>query len=47
VDGLMDEQEILKELEKIDRTAWSVGFTPYLAKKRDNLYKKLWRIKKC
>lgn len=42
----MEKEQILKELEKIENCAWSVGFTPYLAKKRDSLYKKLWAMEK-
>lgn len=42
----MNREEILKEIEKLQDSAMrGPGFTPYLAKKRDSLYKKLGRIK--
>lgn len=43
---MVNKEEIQKEIEKIENSAWSVGFTPYLAKKRDSLYKQLWRMEK-
>ena len=39
----MNKEEIQKEINKIENCYMSVGFTPYLAKKRDSLYKQLWR----
>jgi len=42
----MNKQEILKEIDKLsDSAIKGPGFTPYLAKKRDSLYKQLWKTK--
>jgi hypothetical protein len=42
---MVSKEELLKEIEKVENCYMSVGFTPYLAKKRDNLYNQLWKIK--
>jgi len=42
---MVTKEELTKQLNAIEKAAESVGFTPYLAKKRDRLYKQLWRIK--
>ena len=38
-------EEIQLQIDIIERTAESVGFTPYLSKRRDSLYKKLNKLK--